>query len=87
MIDACTFPSGLYGQGAEFRYVDNGSCGYYSDPSSAPVTCRYPQNPTATVLGDVKRNYFWVLRAGNSGSEFEFDNRVGEFDFRFVTGS
>ncbi len=86
LIDAYTFPSALYGQGVSFRYVDNGICGVYTQPSSAPTTCRYPQSPTVTVRGDVAHNYVWVLRAGNSAGEFDFDNRVGEFDYRLVKG-
>ncbi len=86
-IDEYSFLSGLYGLGVGFRYVDNGVCGYYTAPSSAPSTCRFPQSPTVTVLGDVTQNYFWAVRAGNSGSEFDFANRVGEFDFALVPGS
>jgi hypothetical protein len=86
-IDEYTFPGTLYGQGTDFRYVDNGSCGKYTAPSSAPNTCRYPQSPTVTVLGDVAHNYFWAVRAGNTDGEYDFDNRVGEFDFRLVPGS
>lgn len=86
LIDAYTFPISLYGQGVPFRYVDNGICGVYTQPSSAPTTCRYPQSPTVTVRGDVSHNYVWVLRAGNSAGEFDFDNRVGEFDFGLVKG-
>lgn len=86
-IDEYLFPSGLYGLNTAFRYVDDGSCGYYTAPPSAPTTCRYPQNPTVIVLGDVNHNYFWALRAGNSGGEFDFAKRVGEFDFALVKGS
>ncbi len=87
-VDEYTFPSGLYGLGAEFRYIDNGSCGYFlvGMPPQQPKTCT-PQSPAVTVLGDVAHNYFWVLRAGNSGGEFDFANRVGEFDYRLVKGS
>lgn len=87
-IDEYTFSSGLYGLGTEFRYVDNGSCGYFQVgiPPQQPKPCA-AQNPTVTVLGDVAHNYFWVVRAGNSGGEFDFDNRVGEFDFGLVKGS
>lgn len=86
-IDEYSFPSGLYGLGVGFRYVDDGVCGYYTAPSSAPSTCRFPQSPTVTVLGDPGHNYFWAVRAGNSSGEFDFANRVGEFDFMLVKGS
>lgn len=86
-IDEYSFPLTLYGLGTGFRYVDNGVCGYYTAPSSAPNTCRYPQSPTVQVLGNVAVNYFWAVRAGNSGGEFDFANRVGEFDFALVPGA
>lgn len=85
-IDDYTFPGSLYGLGTEFRYVDDGVCGKYTAPASAPNTCRFSQNPPVTVIGDVAHNYFWAVRAGNSGDEFDFANRVGEFDFALVAG-
>jgi hypothetical protein len=88
-IDEYAFP-GVYGQGTAFRYVDNGSCGYFlvgTPPSEQqPQPCT-SQNPTVTVLGDVAHNYFWAVRGGNTAGEFDFANRVGEFDYRLVPGS
>lgn len=87
LIDSYSFSLGPYGTFTVFNYLDNGSCGYYLAPLSAPKTCRYPQTPTVTAIGDVSHNYFWAVRAGNSAGEFDFGNRVGEFDFALVPGS
>lgn len=87
LIDAYIFSSGVYGLGTAFQYVDNGICGYFlvGTPPQQPKPCT-AQSPTVTVRGDVAHNYFWVLRAGNGGGEFDFENRVGEFDYRLVKG-
>lgn len=87
MIDQYTFPGSMYGVGTAFSYVDDGSCGYFMLAGSPePLQPCTPQTPTVTVLGDVAHNYFWVLRAGNSDNEFDFANRVGEFDYALVKG-
>ncbi len=85
MIDSVTFPSGPYGLDTPFAYVDNGACGYFI-VNGAPQTCK-PQSPPVTVLGDVDHNYFWVVRAGDPTPDYEYNNRVGEFDFALVPGS
>jgi len=86
-IDDYSFPSGLYGLFTEFRYVDDGACGYFEvgTPPQQPQPCKV-QSPAVMVLGDVNHNYFWAVRAGNEGGEFDFANRVGEFDFALVKG-
>ena len=80
-----TFSSSAYGEGVAFSYVDNGSCGYFV-AAGTPLACQ-SQAPTVTVTGDVLHNYFWVVRGGNSGSQFADSNRVGEFDYPLVKGN
>ncbi len=84
-IDQYSFPTGLYSRDTPFEYVDNGTCGYFV-AGGAQQTCT-PQTPNVTVLGDVAHNYFWVVRAGDNIPEYDYDNRVGEFDFTLVPGS
>lgn len=87
VIDSYSFNPAAYGVNTLFKYLDDGVCGRYTAPSSAPTTCRYVQNPTVDVTGDVQNHYFWAVRAGSSSQEFDYVNRVGEFDFKLVPGS
>lgn len=86
LIDNYAFDKDLFGLGSPFTFVDNGICGTYTQPAFMGG-CRYPQNPTVTVVGDAAHNYFWVVMAGNDANELDFANRVGEFDFALVKGS
>lgn len=86
MIDNYSFPTALYGIFEPFAYIDDGVCGYFTAPPSAPG-CTNPQSPAETILGDVADNYTWVVRVGSTSTEYDTSNRVGEFDFAIVPGS
>jgi hypothetical protein len=79
------FTAGIYGVGASFSYVDNGSCGYFI-AAGQNLPCQ-AQNPSVTVVGDKAHNYFWIVSAGNASSEYAHDNHVGEFDFGMTPGN
>jgi hypothetical protein len=75
---------GAGGIGAAFQFVDSGSTGCFYAGGS-PYGCQ-TQSPTVQVVGNTAHNYFWIVRAGDA-SAWQFDNRVGEFDFGLTPGS
>ncbi len=84
-IDSYSYLQSVYGEGAPFSYVDDGSCGYFVAGGQPLLPCA-PQAPTTTVIGDPAHNYFWVVRGGNSSNEFADSNHVGVFNYALIKG-